>query len=242
MDGSARSLHRVTRDSAGPSAEDVAQLRALYRGEVAYLDSEAARLRGELEQLGLWGEDTVVVLIADHGEQFGEHERFEHRDVHVENVHVPFFLRAPGVAPRVVESVVRLLDVTPTLLELVGIPSVEGLEGRSLVPALHGERLPPVLAVTEFGADLRVTGERLSVLRREGRLALYDLLDDPGEARELGEIRGEEGRVLRALLEEREDRAARAAARPAREPPARVVDEDTRRALEALGYLRGDRR
>ena len=237
VDGSARSLHRVTRRPEGPSERDVAQMRALYRGEVAYLDAEIARLRSGLEALGVWGPGTVVVLCADHGEQFGEHGRFEHRDVHTENVHVPLLVRVPGVPPGRVDPPVPLLDLAPTLLDLLGVDSLPGREGRSLLDALHGAPVEPRPVLTEFGPESRVTTSRWSLLRREEGIALYDLEADPGETRDRAAERPGAVRALTRVVERRDARADTLQA-GASEPPARQVDAETRRALEALGYLR----
>ena len=149
LDGRAHTLHNMLRrEKQQPSLEDREFLRALYGAEVRYLDSRLRILRDELHALGLWTEETTIVLAADHGEQFGEHGAFEHGDIHIENVHVPFILRDPSLAPRRVSSPVRLIDLAPTLLEVVALPPLAG-EGRSLLPLLRGEDEPGIEVFTE---------------------------------------------------------------------------------------------
>ena len=235
VDGSAKSLHRLVRSGEPLPAEDVAQLRRLYRADVAYLDTELRRLGGELAKLGVWTEDTCVVVTADHGEQFAEHGEYEHGDVHVENLHIPLLVHGCGVAPRRIPAVVRQIDITPTLLELVGAPALPGAEGRSLGPLLRGEALPALPAFTEHGVRARVTGDRLSLVVEGDRTELFDLTTDPGEERDLAPSRPGDAAALAALLDAHRARP-RAAVAPAR-PPAREVDPAVREALRALGYL-----
>ncbi len=232
LDGGAPSLHALLRAGKQPSEADVAQLRALYRGEVAYLDSQLARLSVELASLGLATNETLLVFTADHGEQFGEHGEFEHGAIHRENVQVPLLVSGAGLAPRAMPDVVRLVDVAPTLLALVGAEPLPAAEGRSLAPLLRGEPLAPLAAVTEYGRHTRVTAERYSLLRSPRRARLFDLRGDAGELRNLAPSAREEVAALEAALAAHE-------ARPRRETHAapRTLDARMRRELEALGYL-----
>ena len=233
LDGSARTLHKKMRAGTPFTDADLHYLRSLYRAEVAYLDSELRRLEAGLRTLGLWNDDTIFVFAADHGEQIGEHGEFEHGDVHAENVHVPFWIQAPGVEPRSIEDVVRLLDLTPTLLALLGQPPLPGAEGRSLVPLLRGGSLPALPAFTDHGERHRVTTAAFSLLVDHGKLALYDGTSDPRETTSLAGVRVDETNALHALLEEHlkprpEDVEA---------APTRVLDPTTREALRNLGYV-----
>ncbi len=237
VDGSAKSLHRLVRGGKPLAARDVAQLRRLYRADVAYLDTELRRLGEELGKLGVWTEDTCVVLTADHGEQFAEHGEYEHGDVHVENVHIPLFVHGCGVAPQRISAVVRQIDITPTLLELVGAPELPGAEGRSLGPLLRGEALPPLPAITEHGVRARVTGDRLSLVVEGDRTELFDLAADPGEERDLARSRPGEAAALAALLDAHRARPRAASAAASARPRVREVDPAVRESLRSLGYL-----
>jgi hypothetical protein len=209
-------------------------MRAHYRGDVAYLDTQLRRLHDALRERGLWSDDTVVIVLADHGEQFWEHGTFQHEDVYWVNLHVPLFVLAPGLAPHRIPQHARLLDVAPTVLDLVGLPPFEVSEGRSFAPLLRGEAYPAEPVVSERGKDLftvRVSGPRLSLVSRRSGTELL-----------AGEIAGEtpvqaDGPEVEALR----DTLARWRERPrVFEPGAPAapapLDADTKKRLRALGY------
>lgn len=116
----------------------------LHDAEIAYLDFELGRLFDHLEGLGVLDE-TVVVALGDHGENMTEHDAwFDHAGLYDSVVHVPLMIRAPGrVAPVRVDSMVALIDVMPTVAELVGLPGSvwAGCDGVSLLPVIRGERV-----------------------------------------------------------------------------------------------------
>jgi arylsulfatase A-like enzyme len=132
------------------------------------------------------------VLTADHGEEFGEHGGAFHAvTLYDEVARVPLMIAAPGIAPRAVDAPVSLLDVAPTLLELVGGEGLGDAEGRSLVGAMRGGALDvrPVFAESvRYGRGVRSVvsgGYKLVYEARAGTYELYDLARDPGEQRVL---------------------------------------------------------
>jgi len=142
-----------------------------YDEDVRRVDDALATLFAALDALELWDE-TVVIVTSDHGEEFLEHGQIGHeRTLSPEVLSIPLLVAAPGVAPRVVEEVVGLADLVPTVLELVGAPTPGRLDGRSLVPLMRGEtdpeRAPFVFSelawqverVVRTGADSRVEME-----------------------------------------------------------------------------------
>ncbi|HET6303952.1 MAG TPA: sulfatase [Myxococcota bacterium] len=236
VDGSARSIHALLKQPGGPRPSDVAQMRALYRGEVTYLDAQLRRLFDNLRDLGLWTDRTLVVFVADHGEQFGEHGGYEHGDVYAENVHVPLWLRGAGLEPRSVPDVVRIVDVAPTVLDLLGVAGLPAAEGRSLAALLQGLPLDPVAAITEYGARVRVTDRRFSLVRSSDGAQLFDVSVDPGEKTDLAG-------ALPAQVAALEGALAAHDAHERRFPAdgvllGRTLDPETREALEEMGYLR----
>lgn len=140
-----------------PDAATVASWKGLYAEEVSYLDSQLARLFASLDP------DvrarTAVVLTADHGEEFLDHGFLKHAvTLFDEAVHVPLIVRMPGApAGRRVAAVVRLVDVVPTVADLLAVPVAEPVRARwagvSLAPAVRGTApVPPLLAMGEtFG-------------------------------------------------------------------------------------------
>lgn len=241
FDGHARTLHRMTRDGEVPAASEIEQMRELYAGEVRYVDAQVGRLLASLGELGLVSPATLVVLTSDHGEQFGEHGRFEHRHLNIENVAVPLFLRAPGLAPARRSEPVSLVDLAPTVLALAGADPLAGAEGRDLLAPAASRAQRRV--VSEFGAVTRVTDDRYSlVVDEQGGERFFDLASDPGEQSDLGRAPalGAEAARARAALRAHLDRhAARAISplAPTREAP---LDARVRAHLEALGYVDSD--
>ncbi|HEX6273904.1 MAG TPA: sulfatase [Polyangiaceae bacterium] len=110
---------------------------ARYDGEIAFADSVVGAIFAALERRGV-ADRTIVILTADHGEAFGEHgKRFHGRSCYVEQTRVPLVVRVPGLDAAVVRAPVELVDVVPTLLELLGIARGSlALDGESLLRAL----------------------------------------------------------------------------------------------------------
>ena len=230
------------------------RLRELYAGEVAYTDAQLGRLLERLEGAGVL-ENALVCVTADHGEAFGEHGHHEHGyDLHREAVRVPWILSGPPLEARLSEAgqrpplrfgaPVSLVDLAPTVLELLGLPD-PGFEGRALLPAVLGEGrgLGPVFAETSSRhltpgahhlAAFEGTRRLLRILAgsedgsRTGTEALFDTASDPGELKPLASSRGFE-----ALAEALDAYAARAG--PAAAPQAPPDLE----AMQALGYVDG---
>jgi len=163
-----------------------ARLHALYLREVEDVDAE---LGGILERVRASGRPTVVLVTADHGEQFGEHGMMMHSNSLYEVLlRVPFFLSGPGVEPGPLAAPPRLEDVAPTLLGLCGLPA-EGLSGLDLradlpPPARFVAASPLQAALIEDGwkliADWKKTEDGEPVSEPKG---LFDLAADPGETK-----------------------------------------------------------
>jgi arylsulfatase A-like enzyme len=121
-----------------------------YDGEIAFADFQVGRLLAALDQRFPDGR-TLVVVTADHGESLGEHGEATHSHlVYDATQHVPLIVQGPGL-PRggVVEDVVALRDVAPTVLDLLGVPPLPGATGRSLAEAVRGGALEPRAAHVE---------------------------------------------------------------------------------------------
>lgn len=130
---------------------DLAFLQSVYDGGIRYLDALVAELLAALAQRGRL-ENTLVALVADHGDEFLEHGGLGHGGtLYRELLQVPFLLVGPGIPARDVDAPVSLIDLFPTLCELARVTPPSGLQGRSLVPLLvpgeaAGERGAPVFA------------------------------------------------------------------------------------------------
>jgi arylsulfatase A-like enzyme len=133
-------------------ARGVEGLEEKYDYEIGFVDYWAGKIITALETTGL-RKNTAVLVVADHGEAWGEHKHLFHgQDLTEEQLRVPFILSIPGRKPVVVDSEAALVDVGPTLLDLVGLQSPPSFRGRSLLPALAAgdDAAEPVLAKTEL--------------------------------------------------------------------------------------------
>jgi arylsulfatase A-like enzyme len=213
-----------------------------YHAEIRYIDEQVDRILKQIEDLGL-RERTLVVVTADHGEGLGEHSESTHAHfVYDSTIRVPLLLWGADV-PRglKISSLVRTLDVAPTILDLLGLPPLDDAQGLSLRPLL--ERASHDLELVGYGESIEshVTFGT-SILRyvREGRWKyihkvepeLFDLTMDPGEIDNLAADHPEIVERLRARLFELIETA------PAKPDDARAtVDAATAAQLEAMGYI-----
>lgn len=129
-----------------PTARDVDHLLALYDGEITYWDFHLGQFLTKLAAKGLLN-NSLVIITSDHGQMFGEHGKWVHRNsLYEEVLRVPLFIRFPAVAPvgKVVDTPVFTGDLMPTILDLIGLPIPAGLDGMSLRPLLEGQ--PSALA------------------------------------------------------------------------------------------------
>ncbi|REJ72987.1 MAG: hypothetical protein DWQ36_10370 [Acidobacteria bacterium] len=234
---------------------------ALYDGALRYLDEEVGRLLDALPGLPD-GDSTLVVVTSDHGEEFWDHATIgrelggDPRDLwgighgHTmfeELLSVPLLFSGPNL-PDGGESdcEVGLIDVAPTVLDLVGVAQPDSMQGRSLAglarESAGGEvRCPrrPILAQSPaYGPDASaLVLQRKKLISRADDVELfYDLLSDPEERNPKTSDGDGELDVYRDILQ----RAARAAAPTDSAPPAIELDEEARKQLEALGYLSGN--
>jgi arylsulfatase A-like enzyme len=226
---------------------DLEAMISLYDGDIHYTDELLGQLLDELDRLGLT-DRTLIVLSADHGEQFADHGGYAHGALYDEIVHVPFIISGAGVeaAGRRAETQVQLLDMYPTVCEIAGVPIPDEAEGRSLVPLLRGEDMEDLPAFTEGvrkpGARaedkaIRYDGYKLIHYVTSGRTELYDLQADPGEQVNLAKKEPEIAVALLAELEAWMEHTAQVAEELPRLRPARqVVDPEMDRILREAGY------
>jgi arylsulfatase A-like enzyme len=177
---------------------EVQLARDCYDDCIAYLDEQLGSLLAALDARKLL-ENTVVVVTSDHGEEFGERERFGHgQSLHHEVTHVPLLVVAPARIPagRVVRDAVSLRDLPATIVDLLDLHGRSPFPGRSLVPYWSGSRLPadaPAEVLSEI-VDREpnmppgwrppcalIAGETLYMRNSDGREELYNLVEDPAE-------------------------------------------------------------
>jgi arylsulfatase A-like enzyme len=157
------------------------QLRGLHDGEVAYFDTCYGALEDGLVQRGV-DKDTVIVLASDHGEGLGERGgRVGHAySLNHELVTVPFIVIGSAMAPGYVSNVSSNADIAPTVLQLLGVPADERMQGISVI-APAGGALPRVVA-SEYGKSYAIrAGDWHYVVPYDGKPALFDIKADPQE-------------------------------------------------------------
>lgn len=223
-----------------PALSEAAYLRDVnaYDAEIRYLDDH---LRLLFEQLEAWRllEDTVVVFASDHGESFGEHGRVGHAvGIFEPEVRVPLVLHAPGLPGGVrISERASLVDVLPTVLELLSAPVPDGLHGIGLLRPAAPRPVPITAHLGRYERELSETAvyraEAKLLERSDGGSSLFDLATDPEERHDLTAERPGVRAALAELLARFE-----AAVTPRFAKPDGAIDDDTRRRLEALGYAR----
>jgi len=214
--------------------DQIAYLRALYDGEIRSWDAELPVLLGGLARLGL-RDSTVIVVVADHGEEFQEHGLLLHRaHLYDELLHVPLVIVGPAIRPGRRTDQVQGIDLFPTLAELLGFASPPDLPGRSVL-AEGPER--PAVCETDGLANNGTRVDLVAVRRPAWKLIyaparqsaeLYDLGTDPGEHAPLP-VEAGEGPALRRTLDDFVRTAPPAPAHTGRDPA--LLEK-----LRALGY------
>ncbi|MCK6526430.1 sulfatase [Myxococcota bacterium] len=239
---------RAENEDPGPSM--AAELAKLYDGEVRYLDQHIEPLFRSLKQRGLW-DDTVIVLTADHGVEFGEHGGFWHgTTLYDEQIRVPMIVKLPRQeqAGSLRPEVVRSIDVAPTVAALAGVAPDASWQGVSML-ADWSQRAPEdrkAFSEEDFeGNRLRSLrgGDFKIILANEGNprgvkpCELYEVGSDPGETRELcgstdGAVETARMKLEQELSAAREHAAGRAVRRQET-----GMDAATCEKLKKLGYV-----
>ncbi|MSP62534.1 MAG: hypothetical protein EXR72_19820 [Myxococcales bacterium] len=191
-------------------------LAAKYDGECSFLDLHLQKIFDALRESGL-DKTTAVVIFADHGESFGEHRLggqpmyFHGETIYDEVLRVPLVFRVPGIAPRTVDGRVMLIDLAPTVVQLLAAKAPPSFVGRSLLGAMLGDPLPePRRVYAELlpdpswnhSARVIIDGDQKLLYKiSENALELYNLKDDPGEQHNLAIEAAESAQVLRRALQ-----------------------------------------
>jgi hypothetical protein len=175
-----------------------------YDAEIAYADATLGKIAAAFLAKRPRG---VLLLTADHGEEFGDHGgRYHGTSVYEEQVRVPLVVWAPGVvAPRRVKEPVSLIDLLPTVLSAMDIPRPPRVRGRDLGPLLAGTAPPGdglAYAETDEQALVATKSLRLVCARRLGACRLFDLATDAAQRRDVAADRSGERDALRARARE----------------------------------------
>jgi arylsulfatase A-like enzyme len=232
------------------SSTDIDALAKLYDGEVASVDAEIRALFGALEQRGLL-RHAVIVITADHGEEFGEHGALQHgQTLFQAAIRVPLIIVAPAIDQvRVITDNVSLIDIAPTLLDLAGVALPASFEGRSLVPRMRApagvddscdiliEREATKAVGEDFSIHDRalISGTHKIVVTPDGEPIAFDLDKDPNEESPQS-VKKDDGGWSAAMLQRLERQRAALQKRVIGTPKTIPLDDATKEQLRALGY------
>jgi arylsulfatase A-like enzyme len=232
--------------------DKIARLEKLHNGEIAYTDAEVGKLLDGISERNL-NAGTIIVITADHGEEFYDHKGFEHgHTLYDELLHIPLIIRAPG--PKFmqtdidvqqarglsVRTIVRQIDIAPTLCELTGIQPDPGFMGESLVSLLKGRKGKDRAVLSQgnmwgpSGNSWRKDGFKLIQQSSKGPLQLFDIKADSREqnnlATELPHLRDKMTADLHLILQ--------TVSRQHSPGQAPILSEHEIERLRSLGYVK----
>jgi len=221
-----------------PPQDFLARAKTPYDGEIAYADSQIARVFDWLRSSGL-DERTWIIVAGDHGEGLGDHgERTHGMLLYDSTLRVPLIVSAPGAAARSVADAVSLVDVAPTILHAAGVAIPADMKGHDLLEAptptppggirdLYAETEYP--RVAGWSPLQALTDGRWMAIRSSASTELYDLQSDPGEQHDVAAMQPSTAAALAARID-----AIRASA-TTRAPG--TVSQETAERLRSLGYV-----
>jgi arylsulfatase A-like enzyme len=220
-------------------AERPEMRRALYEGEIRYMDFDLGRLLGELRALGLY-DRTWIIVTGDHGELLGEHGLQGHgTTLHKELTHIPLVIKHPKGEGSVgeVDAPAQLVDILPTILDRLDLPLPPGIQGSPLDALDHpvvAESYPlPFFENARGDVRALIEGDYKLIWSSSGPDELYRLSTDPGEAHNLAVDEPERAEAMRQRL----SAYLESLPRPLEAGTPTEVDAETREALRRLGYV-----
>ncbi|MBA7522032.1 2,3-bisphosphoglycerate-independent phosphoglycerate mutase [subsurface metagenome] len=220
-------------------------IMAVYDGGINYVDDQLGKIFEKLNQLGI-DNNTIIILTADHGEAFREHDRLGHgHKPYIEIVHVPLIMKGPGIPRnRIYETWVQHIDILPTILEILNIPQRKEMQGRSILPLMKIYEIEEDFKTYSFGLVRNIPQRRFSmslrtkewtyIMNQDGLDELYDRINDPKEQNDIIKKRP---LIAQKLKKELEDFIALTSeAKPQIAEKVRI-DEELKEQLKSLGYL-----
>lgn len=244
MDGKNYYFKKAIHKKMNP--RDLDHIKALYDGEIAFVDLHIGRLLQKMEEWNILNR-TLIVLLGDHGEEFFEHGGKGHRQsLYDEVIRIPLIFRLPSVLPQKtrVSSPVRIIDVMPTVLEILRAPLPDEAMGASLLNSMM-EGTGPDLPIF---AELHLWNTRLYTFRTpkskvildwdRDRCVIFDLQRDPEEGHPASPFRSLQGQAmvenLYHWIRHTEDLSSRL---PRSEEKEAILPESVKNQLKALGYI-----
>jgi len=215
-------LPRKKEDKTAITQVELKKLINLYDGEIKYVDEQIGSLVNQLKKLHLL-ENTLIIITADHGEEFWEHGALGHLGInHCTHMYdallrVPLIISHPQLCRRLITDQVTLLDIAPTVVDILGLPQVKQFQGKTLLPVINGTEKREGGVISEASASNKFKGsEAISmdeprivshrtqgwkyIYNESGQDELYHLENDPGETQNMIDAEPEIAAELRARI------------------------------------------
>jgi|GEM_PF-673517 len=245
--GDSKTLIEIGRGDIKITERDRKHLIALYDGEVTYNDKSVGELMRKLKELGI-ADNTLIIIIADHGEEFLEHGGTRHgHTLYNEVLHIPLIFHCPNALPKGkrIKDLVRAVDVLPTILNILDIPLPKKIEGKSLLSLIKKGGNPGIsysfAELDRYGKNLRsLQNDKWKLIHypyRREKGEFYNLKDDPKEKKNLfygrkppayNELNKKLTEILKRLKEE---------SKKFHRMKVEKLDKETLEQLKALGYI-----
>jgi arylsulfatase A-like enzyme len=192
------------------SNAELNQLIELYDGGIKYVDHSIKCLLDDLKDLMLL-EDTIIIITADHGDEFKEHGDFLHVETKLydELIHIPLIIYNSGHCATINETVSHI-DIAPTIMEMLNLPKVKTFKGNSLISILNGEERSGVISEgigsQSIGSDLKLiisyrTKKWKYILNKmKDENELYNLEENPNEVENLKDVKKDIAESLNSII------------------------------------------
>ena len=198
-------ISKMTDESSGIGQypDNIRQMWADYYATVTFMDEQVGRVMAELDAKGL-RDSTLIIFTSDHGYHLGEHHLWQKGNFHEDSARVPMIISAPGMKPGRTTSMAELVDIYPTVCELLGVKIPDHVQGTSQVPVLKD----PAVSVKSFSITLDGAGHGLRAPKwaymryKDGTEELYDMINDPGQFTNVSdreEVRGQKLDLIEQL-------------------------------------------
>jgi arylsulfatase A-like enzyme len=228
----------------GVTRKERQHLISQYDGEIAYLDFHLGKLFAQLKELDLY-DNCLLIITSDHGEAFDERNLLGHgSSVYQDQIHVPLIIKYPKVrSKRFVNEPVSLVDLMPTILDLLGYQVPGGVQGQSLLRLETSSRRVVISESFSMGevVNLHPRFHRVEraifldplkfISSTNGKRELYDLSKDPHEQKNLYKPDDPTSRQMEAKLDEWVKSIRSHPSQPAK------LDRETLERLKSLGYV-----
>jgi arylsulfatase A-like enzyme len=237
---------RIAKDGKPLRADDYQALKELYDGEIRFMDDQLSKLFDYLRKNDLLS-NTLVVITSDHGESIGEHKILDHgHALYEEQIRIPLIMIGPGIPKgKRISGITRNIDLLPTLMEYLKLPSLSEIQGKSFLSSLtgtpHDGRVymgeifqDPNTRVRRFQRDLKSRRDHSSKLlwASNHQHEFFDLLSDPAENHNLYQQSQQQFSLIASEL------FAYLKTLPKKDRRTKPkIDEESLESLKATGYL-----